>query len=88
AVRTAEGGPEQAVEPTDAAQVSPSPRIQVAIVGGGATGVELSAELRTTAQVLSAYGLHKLDPRHDVGIVLFESGPRSLPALQLEGTRG
>ncbi|GAB2882286.1 NAD(P)/FAD-dependent oxidoreductase [Paraburkholderia jirisanensis] len=58
------------------------PRIQVAIVGGGATGVELSAELRNTAQVLSAYGLHKLDPRHDVGIVLIEAGPRILPALQ------
>lgn len=70
------------MEPTDAAQVSASPRIQVAIVGGGATGVELSAELRNTAQVLSAYGLHKLDPRHDVGIVLIESGPRILPALQ------
>jgi NADH dehydrogenase len=54
----------------------------VAIVGGGATGVELSAELRNTAQVLSAYGLHKLDPRHDVGIVLIEAGPRILPALQ------
>ncbi|MFP3562279.1 FAD-dependent oxidoreductase, partial [Paraburkholderia sp. SIMBA_049] len=48
----------------------------------GATGVELSAELRNTAQVLSAYGLHKLDPRHDVGIVLIEAGPRILPALQ------
>ncbi|MEA3122638.1 MAG: hypothetical protein QOH33_2223 [Paraburkholderia sp.] len=57
------------------------PRIQVAIVGGGATGVELSAELRNTAQVLSAYGLHKLDPRHDVGIVVIEAGPRILPAL-------
>lgn len=62
---------------TDAA-----PRIQVAIVGGGATGVELSAELRNTAQVLSAYGLHNLDPRHDVGLVLIESGPRILPALR------
>ncbi|MGF6504790.1 NAD(P)/FAD-dependent oxidoreductase [Paraburkholderia sp. 32] len=61
---------------------SSEPRIQVAIVGGGATGVELSAELRNTAQVLSAYGLHKLDPRHDVGIVLIEAGPRILPALQ------
>jgi NADH dehydrogenase len=58
------------------------PRIQVAIVGGGATGVELSAELRNTAHVLSAYGLHKLDPRHDIGIVLIEAGPRILPALQ------
>jgi NADH:ubiquinone reductase (H+-translocating) len=58
------------------------PRIQVAIVGGGATGVELSAELRNTAHVLSAYGLHKLDPRHDIGIVLIEAGSRILPALQ------
>lgn len=57
------------------------PRIQVAIVGGGATGVELSAELRNTAQVLHAYGLHKLDPKHDIGIVLIEAGPRILPAL-------
>lgn len=60
---------------------SEEPKIQVAIVGAGATGVELSAELRNTAQVLSAYGLHKLDPRHDVGIVLIEAGPRILPAL-------
>jgi NADH dehydrogenase len=57
------------------------PRIQVAIVGGGATGVELSAELRNTAQVLHAYGLHKLDPKHDIGIVLIEAGQRILPAL-------
>lgn len=65
-----------------AASPETGPRIQVAIVGGGATGVELSAELRNTAQVLSAYGLHKLDPRHDIGIVLIEAGPRILPALQ------
>ena len=57
------------------------PRVQVAIIGAGATGVELSAELRNTAEVLSAYGLHNLDPRHDVGIVLIEAGPRILPAL-------
>ncbi|AET91728.1 NADH dehydrogenase [Burkholderia sp. YI23] len=62
--------------------VAAAPRIQVAIVGAGATGVELSAELRNTAQVLSAYGLHKLDPKHDIGIVLIEAGPRILPALQ------
>ncbi|WP_296661904.1 NAD(P)/FAD-dependent oxidoreductase [Paraburkholderia sp.] len=72
----------QAPEPAPAgAAVSGEPRVQVAIIGAGATGVELSAELRNTAQVLSAYGLHKLDPRHDVGIVLIEAGPRILPAL-------
>ncbi|KND59802.1 NADH dehydrogenase [Candidatus Burkholderia verschuerenii] len=66
----------------DGENVDPVPRIQVAIVGAGATGVELSAELRNTAQVFSAYGLHKLDPKHDIGIVLIEAGPRILPALQ------
>ncbi|MFL9876122.1 NAD(P)/FAD-dependent oxidoreductase [Paraburkholderia megapolitana] len=74
----------QAHEPVESgldASASSEPRIQVAIVGGGATGVELSAELRNTAQVLSAYGLHKLDPRHDIGIVLIEAGARILPAL-------
>ncbi|MGF6753224.1 NAD(P)/FAD-dependent oxidoreductase [Paraburkholderia sp. GAS42] len=72
----------ECVESGPGTSPSTEPRIQVAIVGGGATGVELSAELRNTAQVLSAYGLHKLDPRHDVGIVLIEAGPRILPALQ------
>jgi NADH:ubiquinone reductase (H+-translocating) len=71
-----------AVDVEDEPGVDPVPRIQVAIVGAGATGVELSAELRNTAQVLSAYGLHKLDPKHDIGIVLIEAGPRILPALQ------
>ncbi|MDE1182111.1 NAD(P)/FAD-dependent oxidoreductase [Paraburkholderia sp.] len=70
------------VESVPGTAVTSEPRIQVAIVGGGATGVELSAELRNTAQVLAAYGLHNLDPRHDVGIVLIEAGPRILPALQ------
>lgn len=57
------------------------PRIQIAIVGGGATGVELSAQLRQTAQILATYGLHPLDPKHDIHIVLIEAGPRILPAL-------
>lgn len=57
------------------------PRVQIAIVGAGATGVELSAELRGTAEVLVAYGLNNLDPRRDVGIALVEAGPRILPAL-------
>lgn len=55
--------------------------VEVSIIGAGATGVELSAELRNTAEVLNAYGLHDLDPRHDVRIRLIEAGPRILPAL-------
>src|SRR5258708_37831043 len=42
---------------------STEPRIQVAIGGGRATGVELSAGWRYTAQGFSAHGLHKLDRR-------------------------
>jgi NADH dehydrogenase len=57
------------------------PRVDVAIIGAGATGVELSAELRNTAHVLNAYGLHQLDPRRDVRIHVIEAGPRILPAL-------
>jgi NADH dehydrogenase len=56
-------------------------QVDIGIVGGGATGVELSAELRNTAHVLAAYGLHKLDPRDDVRIHLIEGGPRILPIL-------
>jgi NADH dehydrogenase len=57
------------------------PRVDIAIIGAGATGVELSAELRNTAHVLSAYGLHQLDPLRDVRIHVIEAGPRILPAL-------
>jgi NADH dehydrogenase len=57
------------------------PTVSVSIIGAGATGVELSAELRNTAQVLNAYGLHDMDPRHDIRIHLVEAGPRILPAL-------
>ena len=61
--------------------VPPPLLTKVAIIGAGATGVELSAELRNTAHVLNAYGLHQLDPRRDVRIHIVEAGPRILPAL-------
>ena len=57
------------------------PHIDIVIIGGGATGVELSAELRNTAHVLRSYGVHKLDPRRDVRITIIEAGPRILGAL-------
>ena len=56
-------------------------KVNLVIIGGGATGVELAAELRNTAQVLAAYGLHQLDPRRDIQIALVEAGPRILPPL-------
>jgi NADH dehydrogenase len=55
--------------------------VHIVIIGGGATGVELSAELRNTAEVLGAYGLHHLDPRRDIRITVVEAAPRLLGAL-------
>ncbi|MGA2551041.1 MAG: NAD(P)/FAD-dependent oxidoreductase [Burkholderiaceae bacterium] len=56
-------------------------RVSIAIIGAGATGVELSAELRNAAQVLFAYGIHGLDPRRDIRITLVEGADRILPGL-------
>ena len=58
-----------------------SPKVNLVVIGGGATGVELSAELRNTAQVLAAYGLHHLNPRRDLQITVIEAGARILSPL-------
>lgn len=55
-------------------------QIDVAIVGAGATGVELAAELHHAAQQLAAYGLNRIHPQ-DMRITIIEAGPRVLPAL-------
>lgn len=55
--------------------------VSIAIIGAGATGVELSAELRHTSKVLRAFGVHSMDPRQDVRITLIEAADRVLPAL-------
>jgi NADH dehydrogenase len=54
----------------------------VAIVGAGATGVELAAELHHAASALARYGLSEIQPT-DVRITLIEAGPRILPALRV-----
>ena len=61
--------------------VGERPRVDVVIIGGGATGVELSAELRNTAQVFGAYGLHQLDGQRDIHLTIIEAGPRILAPL-------
>lgn len=55
-------------------------QISVAIVGAGATGVELAAELHNAARELAAYGLDSIRPA-DMRITVVEAGPRVLPAL-------
>jgi NADH:ubiquinone reductase (H+-translocating) len=55
--------------------------VSIAVVGGGATGVELCAELHNTMRVLASYGSDGFDPDRNVRIVLIEAGQRILPAL-------
>jgi NADH:ubiquinone reductase (H+-translocating) len=56
-------------------------QLEVVIVGAGATGVELSAELHNTTRELAAYGLDKINPDRDIQISLIEANDRVLPAL-------
>jgi NADH dehydrogenase len=56
-------------------------QLKVAIIGAGATGVELSAELHHTMRQVVAYGLDRVDPKKDIKVVLIEAAPRLLPAL-------
>jgi NADH dehydrogenase len=56
-------------------------QLQVAIIGAGATGVELAAELRKATRTLVSYNLERIDPERDIRIHLIEAGPRILPAL-------
>lgn len=53
--------------------------LEIAIVGGGATGVELAAELKHAINMLAAYGSPDLPGR--LRLTLIESGPRLLPAF-------
>ena len=54
--------------------------VRVDIVGGGATGVELAAELYNAAVALRHYGLEVFDESR-MKVTLIEAGPRILPAL-------
>ena len=56
-------------------------QLQVAIIGAGATGTELAAELHKTTRQLVAYGLDRIDPDMDIKINLIEAAPRILPQL-------
>ncbi len=56
-------------------------QLQVAIIGAGATGVELSAELHRTVRQVVAYGLDRIDPDKDIRLNLIEAADRVLPAL-------
>nr|WP_314263804.1 NAD(P)/FAD-dependent oxidoreductase [uncultured Moellerella sp.] len=55
-------------------------KVNIAIVGGGATGVELSAELYNAVEQLTSYGFKGLD-NDALNVTLVEAGERILPAL-------
>ena len=56
-------------------------QLQVAIIGAGATGVELAAELHNTTRDLVSFGLDRIDPDEDIKLNLIEASDRILPAL-------
>ncbi|NNC23024.1 NAD(P)/FAD-dependent oxidoreductase [Salinisphaera sp. USBA-960] len=59
---------------------SERPCLSIAIVGGGATGVELSAELLGATEMLKSYGYSGIG-RDQLQVHLIEAAPRLLPAL-------
>jgi NADH:ubiquinone reductase (H+-translocating) len=56
-------------------------QLHVAIIGAGATGTELAAELHRTLREAVAYGLDRIIPERDIRIVLIEAADRVLPGL-------
>jgi NADH dehydrogenase len=54
--------------------------LSIAIVGAGATGVELSAELYNTTEALANYGMSQFNI-DKLKVSLVEAGPQILPAL-------
>ncbi len=62
--------------------VKQTEQVSVAIVGAGATGVELSAELFNSLKLVSSYGFEHLTPAN-LKVTLVEAGDKILPALPL-----
>ena len=56
-------------------------QLHVAIIGAGATGTELAAQLHRTTRQIAAFGLDRIDPEKDFRITLIEGADRILPAL-------
>jgi NADH dehydrogenase len=72
----------QAMVQVDQAKVhDPTARLNIVIVGGGATGVELAVELHEAAHVIGAYGLPSFRPEQDLSVTLIEGAARILAPL-------
>ena len=55
-------------------------QLDVVIAGGGATGIELSAQLHKVSRLITAYGIDQINPA-DVKITIVEAAERILPGL-------
>ena len=58
-----------------------SATVEIVIIGAGATGVELAAEIRHCTGAHASYGLEHLRPERDIRLTLIEAAPRVLPPL-------
>ncbi len=58
-----------------------SATVEIVIIGAGATGVELAAEIRHCTGAHASYGLEHLRPERDIRLTLVEAAPRILPPL-------
>ena len=56
-------------------------QLEVVIVGAGATGVELAAELHKATREMTAYGIDRVNPDRDIKISIIKASSRLLPAL-------
>lgn len=56
-------------------------QLHAVIIGAGATGVELAAELHRTTREVVAFGLDRIDADKDLKVSLIEAADRILPAL-------
>ena len=61
------------VRADDEAAQGRSAHVDIVIIGAGATGVELAAEIRQTTREHVGYGLDKLDPRKDIRLTVARS---------------
>lgn len=56
-------------------------QLDVAIVGAGATGVELAAQLHQVSRKLASYGIDEIKPDQHMRIHILDASARILPAL-------
>jgi NADH dehydrogenase len=61
--------------------LNPQAGLDIVIIGGGATGVELAAELREASRAYADYGFSHINSQRDVRITLLEGAPRILAPL-------